>query len=173
MTDIPEKSVGIRLWMRVVFFFSLAINLLVVGALVGLMIVNPSRHERRLHSTRNLVQPFIRALETDDREIFRKSMARAVRQPGSERRPRLVDRQAAVALLTADPFVRLDFADYLTGQFENISIIQGLGRELLLDRIDEMSGEERLAYANRLARQMQRREQFGHVTPSKPERLDN
>jgi uncharacterized membrane protein len=173
MTDMPEKSVGIKLWMRVIFFFSLGINLLVVGALVGLMFIKPSVHERRLHSTRNLVQPFIRALEPDDREVFRKSMVLAVRQPGSDRRPGLVDRQAALELLTADPFVRSDFADYLTEQFKNIRKIQGVGRELLLDRIVEMSSEDRLAYADRLARQMKRRKKFDHVTPAKPERLDD
>ena len=85
----------------------------------------------------------------------------------------MVDRQAALALLTADPFVRADFADYLTGQFDTIREIQGFGRELLLDHIVEMSNEDRLAYTDRLARQMQRREKFGQVTPAKPEYLDD
>ena len=173
MTDMQKNPASIRLWMRIVFFISLAINLLVVGALVGLMIAKPSMQDRRVHSTRNLVQPFIRALEPHDRKLFVKSMERVVRQPGSERRPGMVDRQAALALLTADPFVRSDFADYLTGQFETIREIQGFGRELLLDRIVEMSSEDRLAYADRLARQMKRREKFDPVAPAKPEYLDD
>ena len=111
MTDMQKNPASIRLWMRIVFFISLAINLLVVGALVGLMIAKPSIRDRRVHSTRNLVQPFIRALEPHDRKLFISSMERVVRPPGSERRPGMVDRQAALALLTADPFVRADFAD--------------------------------------------------------------
>ena len=105
MTDMQKNPASIRLWMRIVFFISLAINLLVVGALVGLMIAKPSIRDRRVHSTRNLVQPFIRALEPHDRKLFIESMERVVRRPGSERRLGMVDRQAALALLTADPFV--------------------------------------------------------------------
>ena len=76
MTDMQKNPASIRLWMRIVFFISLAINLLVVGALVGLMIAKPSIRDRRVHSTRNLVQPFIRALEPHDRKLFIESMER-------------------------------------------------------------------------------------------------
>ena len=70
MTYTPEKEVGIKQWMRVVFFISLAINLLVVGALVGLVITKALPHDRRIYSTSNLVQPLIWALEPGDRKLF-------------------------------------------------------------------------------------------------------
>ena len=55
MTDMQNNPASIRLWIRTVFFISLAINLLVVGALVGLIIAKPSIRDRRVHSTLNLV----------------------------------------------------------------------------------------------------------------------
>ena len=55
MTDMQNNPASIRLWIRIVFFISLAINLLVVGALVGLIIAKPSIRDRRVHSTLNLV----------------------------------------------------------------------------------------------------------------------
>ena len=76
-----------------------------------------------------------------------------------------MDWQTALALLTADPFVRSDFADYLTGQFKHIQQIQGVGSNLLLDRIAEMSTEERRAYANRFARQKDRGAVSGTINP--------
>ena len=79
MTYTPEKEVEVKLWMRVVFFISLAINLLVVGALVGLVITKALPHDRRVHSSRNLVQPFIRALEPDGRKLFQQYMVQVLR----------------------------------------------------------------------------------------------
>ena len=70
MTYTPEKEVGIKLWMRVVFFISLATNLLVVGALVELVITKALPHDWRVHSARNLMQTFIQALEPGDRKLF-------------------------------------------------------------------------------------------------------
>ena len=64
-----------------------------------------------------------------------------------------MDWQTALAVLIVDPFVRSYFADYLTGQFKHIQQIQGVGSNLLLDRIAEMSTEERRAYADRFALQ--------------------
>ena len=165
MTYTPEKEVGIKLWMRVVFFISLATNLLVVGALVGLVITKALPHDRRVHSTRNLVQPFIQALEPGDRKLFHQSIVKVLRQLGSKPRLGLMDWQTALALLTADPFVRLDFAEYLTGQFKHIQQIQGVGSNLLLDRIAEMSTEECRAYADRFARQKNRGTISGTINP--------
>ena len=98
MTYTPEKEVGIKLWMRVVFFISLATNLLVVGALVGLVITKALPHDRRVHSTRNLVQPFIQALEPGDRKLFNQSKVKVLRQPGSKPRFGLMDWQTALAM---------------------------------------------------------------------------
>ena len=67
-----------------------------------------------------------------------------------------MDWQTALAVLIVDPFVRSYFADYLAGQFKHIQQIQGVGSNLLLDRIAEMSTEERWAYADRFARQKNR-----------------
>ena len=55
MNHKSENGVEIKLWMRVVFFILLAINLLDVGAVVGLVITKALPHDRRVHSTRNLV----------------------------------------------------------------------------------------------------------------------
>ena len=92
-------------------------------------------------------------------------MVQVLRLLGSKPRLRLMDWQTALVLLTADPFVRSDFADYLTGQFKHIQQIQGVGSNLLLNRIAEMSKEERWSYADRFARQKNRGAILGMINP--------
>jgi len=53
------------------FFLSLAVNLLVVGVLV----TKPKTRHRSMHASRNLVQPYIKALDPENRQVSQTEMA--------------------------------------------------------------------------------------------------
>jgi uncharacterized membrane protein len=173
MADAQKHPVEIRLWMRIVFFLSLAVNLLVVGALVGVLVTKPKTRHRSMHASRNLVQPYLKALDSEDRQAFQTEMAQSYKRSSGGQRIGAQTRKAAFELLTADPFVRADFSNHLTRQLDYIKTIQGAGVKILLNRIVAMNMAERLAYTARLETHMRRNgraksEMSGRAIPSAP-----
>ena len=77
MADAQKHPVEIRLWMRIFFFLSLAVNLLIVGALVGVLVTKPKTRYRSPHASRNLVQPYIKALDPENRQAFQTEMVQS------------------------------------------------------------------------------------------------
>jgi uncharacterized membrane protein len=159
--------------MRIVFFLSLAVNLLVVGALVGVLVTKPKTRHRSMHASRNLVQPWIKALDPKDRQAFQTEMAQSYKRSSGGQRIGAQTRKAAFELLTADLFVRANFSNHLTRQLDYIKTIQGAGVKILLNRIVAMNMAERLAYTARLETHMRRNgkaksEMPGRAIPSAP-----
>ena len=159
--------------MRIVFFLSLAVNLLVVGALVGVLVTKPKTRHRSMHASRNLVQPCIKALDPKDRQAFQTEMAQSYKRSSGGQRIGAQTRKAAFELLTADLFVRANFSNHLTRQLDYIKTIQGAGVKILLTRIVAMNMAERLAYTARLETHMRRNgraksEMSGRAIPSAP-----
>jgi uncharacterized membrane protein len=159
--------------MRIVFFLSLAVNLLVVGALVGVLVTKPKTRHRSMHASRNLVRPCIKALDPKDRQAFQTEMAQSYKRSSGGQRIGAQTRKAAFELLTADLFVRANFSNHLTRQLDYIKTIQGAGVKILLNRIVAMNMAERLAYTARLETHMRRNgraksEMSGRAIPSAP-----
>jgi uncharacterized membrane protein len=159
--------------MRIVFFLSLAVNLLVVGALVGVLVTKPKTRHRSMHASRDLVQPCIKALDPKDRQAFQTEMAQSYKRSSGGQRIGAQTRKAAFELLTADLFVRANFSNHLTRQLDYIKTIQGAGVKILLNRIVAMNMAERLAYTARLETHMRRNgraksEMSGRAIPSAP-----
>ena len=77
MADSEKHPVEIRLWMRIFFFLSLAVNLLIVGALVGVLVTKPKTRYWSPHASRNLVQPYIKALDPENRQAFQTEMVQS------------------------------------------------------------------------------------------------
>ena len=79
MADSKKHPVEIRLWMPIVFFLSLAVNLLVVGCwlLVGVLVTKPKTRYWSPHASRNLVQPHIKALDPENRQAFQTEMVQS------------------------------------------------------------------------------------------------
>jgi uncharacterized membrane protein len=159
--------------MRIVFFLSLAVNLLVVGALVGVLVTKPKTRHRSMHASRNLVQPCIKALDPKDRQAFQTEMVQSYKRSSGGQRIGAQTRKAAFELLTADLFVRANFSNHLTRQLDYIKTIQGAGVKILLNRIVAMNMAERLAYTARLETHMRRNgraksEMSGRAIPSAP-----
>jgi uncharacterized membrane protein len=159
----PEKP---RLrWLLVA---SLALNLLVVGALVGAALSTwrggggRAGHEDgarafgdpRLRAIGNL--PFLMALEPDDRAGL---IGAALEQGGALRQNRRALRarfEAILAVLRQEPLDTSALRDLLAAQREALFERQQLGEALLVETIAAMSPEARAAYTERLDRSLRR-----------------
>lgn len=165
MTDLPPippeapKSARSPLWMRITLAASLAVNLLVVGVIVGSLVTRDGRGDgmRSPGALRDLGPiPFVVALEPEDRRGLIRAMrgeAASLSQNREELRARF---EAFLAALRADPFDASTVAGLLGEQRQIGAQRQAIGEKLLLERLSEMSTEERQAYADRLDKSLRR-----------------
>ena len=154
-----ETGRGKRSWIVIALAISLSLNLLVAGLVAGALIWHGLEHRdggRRLDLGDVGFGPFVAALPPRDR----RELARAVaREEGSFRENRaLMIRQfeTLLAALRADPYDPEAVRALLVEQQRSVGARQDLGRELLLERIGEMSAAERADSADALARLLRR-----------------
>ncbi|NNE88881.1 MAG: periplasmic heavy metal sensor [Silicimonas sp.] len=145
-TTSPKKGK----WLMPLLFTSLAVNLLIAGMVVGWSF-SDGRKDRTQGPIRGVLgEPFARALPDSARQAIRSDIERE-RSRISESRAALRERfQAFLAALRSDPFVPEDVVQLLEEQRQVGITRQEFGEELLLRRLNEMSLEERSAYADRL-----------------------
>ena len=159
MSD-PTPDIGPkpkRRWVMPVLFVSLALNLLVVGAILGRALA-PDEHRNRdriAGPIRSVIgEPFVRALSRGDR----KSVLSEIREQGPRfRQNRENLRQRVTAFLDAlraEPFDAERVRKLMEEQRQVARGRQELGETLLLNRLSQMTTEERLAYADRLEKSL-------------------
>lgn len=146
-----------RNWLRIVLVASLAINVLVLGLIAGAMVFGGGpeyRHTPRLERSGG---PLTRALSRADRQAIGVQMRKAYRETGADRRNRRKIYRSLIKDLTADPYD----PDAVGRHMDEIRMLFGdrfeLGQTLLMQRLSEMSAEERAAYAGRLKKAIRRR----------------
>lgn len=161
MTDTPKThSRKSPAWMRVVLVASLAINLLVIGAILGSLGFGGRHrdHVERIRGARELAPPpFVIALEQDDRRALiarHQSETRGFRRDRGETRAVLSEFLSA---LRAEEFDAESVRNMLGDELERQRSRQEIGSDLFLDHLARMSSEERRAYADRLERTLKRR----------------
>jgi uncharacterized membrane protein len=144
-------------WARIVLAGSLAVNLLVIGLIAGALLGGPRDRDRNPVLRDLGFGPFVQALPRADRRELGAAMRReagAFRENRAEMRRQF---EAILAALRADPFDAGALRDMVEAQYARVSERQGLGRRLLLDRIEAMTGAERAAYADALDASLRRR----------------
>ncbi|MEL7346035.1 MAG: periplasmic heavy metal sensor [Pseudomonadota bacterium] len=168
---IPETTPGAStdggprratpLWLRIVLVLSLGANLAVIGLVIGSATSpNGPRNPDRIAGDVGAA-PFVRALEQEDRKALAADM---LRQSGGFRQIRREGRVRAEALfaaLRAPEFDRDAVESLLNQQREAAKFRQNAGEAALLDRLEGMSLQQRVAYADRLAAQLRRGSQRG------------
>ncbi|WP_102107055.1 periplasmic heavy metal sensor [Oceaniglobus roseus] len=145
-------------WLLVI---SLALNLAVLGAVVGAAVSHgPGRHGHdhgrgdRLREAGNV--PYFMALTKEQRQAIRDDLG-LKREDFRRNREALRQRfEAALATLRMEPFDAARFSGLLAEQRDTLFQRQQLGEALLADRIARMSAAERAAYADRLDRSLER-----------------
>ena len=156
MSDTPP-IVPKRRWLWPVVFASLALNLLIVGIVAGAFLSGGGRDGRESGPVRSLMgEPFIRALEPSDRRAIVGAMVRNRDQLRENREALRARVTSLLDALQAEPFDRAAVATILEEQRRLATGRQMIGEEILLDRLEAMSAEERAAYADRLAKALKR-----------------
>lgn len=146
-----------RRWVLPLLFLSLAMNLLVVGVVIGWLISPGGPKRSDFGSARGLVgEPFLRALpEEQRRAMLRDAMREAprIRESRENLRARF---DAFLGALRAEPFDTDLVADLLDQQRSVAQRRQDIGEGLLLERLAAMTPAERRAYADRLESSLRR-----------------
>lgn len=152
MTDPSTHRSGAPTWMRVLLVVSLALNLLIAGVVVGAIASGRAGGPPRVVDLN--LGPLTRALDPEDR----RAIGHALRSREDIRPPRPVERLAnARALgqaLRAEPFDRDMVARLLDSQRSRAADVFLAGQEALLDRLEQMTPEERRAFADRLGQEL-------------------
>lgn len=133
---------------------SLAINLLVLGAVVGAFMHGDNRDRRdvvRRGGDNAAIGIYGRALDRADRRAIGQRLREGRKVEGREIRAELGDlAQQASELLKQSPFNKEAFADVLLQQQGLIKGRSDTMQDALVERIASMTDEQRIAYADRL-----------------------
>ncbi|MEM9523728.1 MAG: periplasmic heavy metal sensor [Pseudomonadota bacterium] len=150
-----------RMWMRLAFFMSLAMNLLVVGVIAGIVLSGGPRRDgpRGLADRRG--GPFVAVLPEDIRSQILHEMARASFGTVQMRRDARTRFNRLLAILRAEEFDAQAFSSELAGQDLREGRIREAGRTALIRAISEMSAEERAHYARLLEERLPKRRRSG------------
>lgn len=137
------------LWMRVSLLVSLAVNVLILAAVIGFVFFGGSdRHADRNRS--DFASLYTRALSDADRRALRRDFVSGLERQGRDRGAFLGDMRATLDVLRATPFDPQAFVAAMAEQSERRARREEMGRQALANRIAAMSEEDRRAYADRI-----------------------
>lgn len=162
MSETPDRPrTGMRPWLKALFALSLTLNLLVIGAIVGVRVgeFGPDRHPRSMHDRVRVdlaLGPFARSLPEEAR---RDAMRMLDDRAGAHKLSRDALAQQftdMLAILRSEPFDAEALGEIFDAQSDSARGRAVIGRDVLLEQIETMSDEERARYADRLERGFQR-----------------
>ena len=158
MAKTEKKAPGMRGWMKVLFGVSLALNLLVLGA-VGGAVMRHGGWDGRHHPPRADMAggPLTRALSQEDKRAVAREMRRAYRSEGSSGRAAYdAAMQQLVTDLRTDPFDPEPVKAQMGQMREMLGQRVAIGQQILLDHLVQMDPDARHAFAARLEEAMAR-----------------
>ena len=132
---------------KILFGISLAINLLIVGAIGGAILRVGKGPMAKHHASGFL---YMRALNFEDKKALRKEIFRNKNSRKIIREKEHSSYISAVKILKKDPFDRKAFEDLLDEQTKHSKTRQSSARVALVAQITGMTKEERLIYSERL-----------------------
>lgn len=157
MSDEPATARGLRIALIV----SLALNLLVVGAVGGAMLSGDRWHHRGPPRMQAMGGPLTRALDPGDRRALAREMHAAHRDRGWSHERMREELAGLAADLRATPFDPGAVGARLARMQQRFQERIDRGQALLVARLAEMDDAERAAYADRLESELQRRHRDG------------
>jgi uncharacterized membrane protein len=143
---------------RVVLVASLALNLAVVGLVVGAALRSddtnrPGSDSYRARAMQNRdfgMGPFIGALDEEARRGVGQAFVKRAGSSDNARKDARVKLSATLEFLTADPFDADAFRENLEAHQAQFSERQNVGLMVLVDYLVELSPADRVSYAERL-----------------------
>ncbi|MEX5727148.1 putative membrane protein [Rhodovulum iodosum] len=153
-SETPKKGWP---WGRIALGISLALNLMVAGIVLGGLLSHRHDfgHDRRGDRFAE-VGPYSRALDDEDRAALRQELRRSWPQGRQNRQAVRAGFDEVLSALRSEPFEVGRVEAVLTSQSERISDHLTITRGLLLDRMAQMSPDERAAFADRLEQVLRR-----------------
>jgi len=149
-TPDQKPNTGLRPWLRVVFGLSLALNLLVVGVVVGSALKWGGKEHGPGARMEQMGGPLTRALSHRDRREIGHEMRQEFGKARGAQAERRAALEAMVADLRAERFDREAIAGHFARQRAVLNERMAFGQGLMLERIEQMSAEDRAAFADRL-----------------------
>lgn len=146
----PRSTRGIRIALGI----SLALNLLVVGAVVGAFLRDGGPRERIVRDLD--FGPFTEALSPTDREALRKDFVARMPALRDTRRAIRADFDRLLVVLRTDPFDVEAARDLLQAHRDRMQTRIDLGQDLMLQRLSDMTPAARAEFADRLDRRLRR-----------------
>ncbi len=161
MSQAPEpKGKSRRIWLRVVLFASLAVNLLVVGMVAGAIIRGgPPGHGnvgRQVQTADFGFAPYVRALSPKHRRELGREMRELTGARQANREEFIAFARSFLVALRAQPYDPAALNQKVASQQSRLFRHQEAGQRILLERLAQMSEPERAAYADRLERSLRR-----------------
>jgi len=148
MTE-SERRPATAIWVKIVLALSLALNLAVIGVVVGAMAKGGRGGNERLQNEISF-GPFTEALSRADRRALRVAFLARVPELRANKDAAKAEFATVLQSLQADPFEPEAFRRSLAAiEARNAERLR-FGRILMETRILEMSAEDRLAFAQRL-----------------------
>lgn len=141
-TDLKPRN----LW-KILFGISLALNLLIVGALGGAMLRVGKGSGVKHRASGNL---YMRALNFEDKKALRKKLFKNKDSRKIIRAREDSSYSSALKILRKYPFDRKAFEDLLDQQTKYSKSRPSSARAVLITQIENMTKEERLIYSKRL-----------------------
>lgn len=149
-----DTSKAFRRWQRGLLVASLAVNLLVIGVLVGGVLGgNGPGALRRFDLT---VGPMTRAMDDVHRAALRGDLRRSGAFERVDRAGMREDTETLLATLRADEFDEATFREALIRQRVRLQQGQDVLMDAVAHQISEMTLEERRAFADRIQEQERR-----------------
>ena len=149
MTDTSNAKRRFPVWAKVLLGVSLAVNFAVLGLFLGITSRVGSSPFGPAASAYAL--PYIVALPKEDRRAIGQGMREAVRNgevtSRRERRGRYVE---MISVITNERWDEARAQEIMARQASESSAVQDMARQMWLQRMENMSLEERQSYAKRL-----------------------
>lgn len=139
--------------MRIVLFVSLALNLLIVGLVVGAVASGQGPGKPRVDFN---LGPFVRALDEEDRRAIVRDVRRNSENRAISPRERRADLLEMIELLRADTFDEAAMLALLAEQRSKGEQLVATAHEALVDRLAASTPERRATFADRLEDEMRR-----------------
>jgi uncharacterized membrane protein len=159
----PAPKANRARWLRRALFVSVAVNLLVIGAVAGLVLTHGPRDDHIVRADRGAgFGMYVRALSAEDRAALREAYRAGRAEDGQGwRGAGRADQADLLAALRAEPFDPGAVAAVFDRHIARMSAGMARGRALMLARIEAMAAPERAAFADRLERMTDRVERHG------------
>lgn len=152
-TDKPAKPTGATpRWIKALLAGSLALNFAVIAGAIGVAVTFDGPRPPKDGNFFG-ISGYVRALEDGKRKEFGRTVREAMPHPPSRESFR-AQAQATLDLIRAEPFDAAALDAHLTGLAQRFETGRKTGDRVFVQIIEQMTAEERAAYADRLEKRI-------------------